>query len=232
MMKLKLISLLALLMLLTACRNNSNKEVLNTDTMTQSSISTKTEQTDTGLIDDTTTASLDESDQEEYTSYESRYAGQVNNVLIMDNMLGGDILDQWLEDVYYKLDAKEREVTPLLYQLVEYFSISKEVFIEYNESGNYKFSDNVIEGLYASDINTMLEALVSPYAIYHDGMIYTIDALYEMSYDQIKAIGIPSKELGEYAEKMDGIFREEFNNGGYEKDYKEFFELLVKISGE
>jgi len=166
-----------------------------------------------------------------YDVFARKYIDPTEDCFYGMEIVGVEATDKWVNDVYLKQSPKEMDALPALYQMIKYFSIPKEAMVELSDSYKAKGHDAmvmpryVIEALYV-DEKTMMKALVSPLALYHNGMVSTINELRHMTADEIRKTGIPPEELRRFAERIDPIIRENVGDKLYELEYKDFIVSL------
>lgn len=144
------------------------------------------------------------------TTFMRRYVEKVDNIYIIGQIVGTEVHDDWVENVYLAQSPKEQDDLPAVYQAIHDLNIPKEDFIAENEklsdySGMY-FSEEVIDALYLEDISEMKRRLVNPYALYYDGEIYTFD---EMLQDPQSGADIPDDVLNEYLDYIESVCEQE-----------------------
>ena len=143
----------------------------------------------------------------DYT-FNRKYVDEVYNIHIASMIVGRDACDAWVNDVFLKKSPAEQEDIPPLYQIIVELEISKEDLInknnEYSGPDQY-LSDYIIDALYADDIETMKQLLMSPMALYYTKDIYTFD---ELMIGTDKAAGIPKETLKKYFDYIESVCEE------------------------
>lgn len=166
-----------------------------------------------------------------YDVFDRHYIDKVENLYYGMEIVGNEATEKWVNTVYLKQSPEEQDALPGLYQMIKYFSISREALAKLNNSlkadGHLEMvlPDDVIDALYTDEM-TMMKALVSPLALYHNGMVSTINELRHMTADEIRKTGIPPEELRRFAERIDPIVRENVGDKLYELEYKDFIVSL------
>ena len=144
----------------------------------------------------------------DYT-FSRKYIDEVYNIHIASLIVGQEACDAWTHDVFLKKSPEEQEGIPPLYQIIVELGISKEDLIRQNNEyrgPNEYLSDYMIDSLYAEDIETMKQLLMSPMALYYDKEIYTFD---ELMLGTDEAFRIPKETLKEYFDLIETYCIEE-----------------------
>lgn len=111
-------------------------------------------------------------------SFSRHYIDEVYDIQIVSEIVGREACDEWVNNVFLKLSPAEQDATPNLYLAIEALGVTKEALIAQNNKDEYHPLPNyIIEALYMEDKEDMKQALTSPLAIYHNGIVYTFDML-------------------------------------------------------
>lgn len=144
----------------------------------------------------------------DYT-FARKYVDEVYNIHIASLIVGREACDAWTNDVFLKKSPEEQEGIPTLYQIIVELGISKEDLIKQNDeySGTDQYlSDYIIDSLYADDIETMKQLLMSPMALYYNKEIYTFD---ELMLATDKTTKIPKETLKKYFDYIETVCEKE-----------------------
>lgn len=143
-------------------------------------------------------------------TFSLKFINKVYNIYIIDQIVGQEKCDEWVNNVYLKQTLEEMDALPDLYQAIVGLNVSKEDFIKQNNEyidypGMY-FSEDIIDALYMDDIEEIKRLLRGPYTLYYNGEIYTFDA---MSQDPHITDDIPADVLNEYLDFIESVCVEE-----------------------
>ncbi len=116
------------------------------------------------------------------TAFSRKYLDEVYNIHIASQIVGREACDEWTNNVFLKKSPAEQEELPPLYQIITELDITKEELIHQNTENGNELSETMIEALYIEDINTMKQLLKNPFALYHNGNIYTFNELITGAY--------------------------------------------------
>ncbi len=149
-----------------------------------------------------------------------RFIEEVYDMMTIYIYVGEDAYNQWNEEVFKVPAIEDRDMTPPLYQALQYFEISKEEFIpvleQCKQTYGTQLEDWMLDALYADDMNTMLEALVRPTALYHDGVIYRLKDVAQMTLETCQDLDISSEKLADYVAELRtleyDVWRKEYFN--------------------
>ncbi len=144
-------------------------------------------------------------------TFSRKYIDEVYNLYICDEIVGREVGDKWVNEVFLKLSPAEQEALPNVYMMIVDLGISKEALEKKNrELGGDELQQSTIDALYLEDVSEIKKALKNPLALYYDGEIYTFDELRANKYPHI-----PTDLLAEY---FDGIERYCDENGTLKYD--------------
>lgn len=134
------------------------------------------------------------------SSFRTRYIFEFYGMLdFVSELVDRDALSSWMK----QFESGERSLWELtLFTAVNELGISKESLLQANEQSGKLFTDEQIASLYLNDIRKVNECFVNPYALLHDGEIYTPDWLATHTAEDYKRIGITADELKEYLNKI------------------------------
>ncbi len=108
-----------------------------------------------------------------------------------------------LSDWMVQFENGERSLWELtLYNEVAELGIEKEALAKANEDAGKLFSDEQIASLYSGNIKSVNECFANPYALLHDGEIYTPDWLAAHTRDNYIEKGITEEILREYLNRI------------------------------
>ena len=142
----------------------------------------------------------------DYT-FSRKYVNEVYNIYLASQIVGNEVRDEWVNNVFLMRTPDEQEDPPPLYQMIHDLNISKEDFIAKNaENIAHYYSEEVISALYLEDISEMKRQLVNPLALYYDGEIYTFD---ELSQNPQSGKNIPDDVLKEYLDYIESVCEHE-----------------------
>ena len=131
-----------------------------------------------------------------------KYIDEVYNIQLASEVVGREACDEWVNNVFQKKSAEEQEGIPPIYQIIVELEIPKEELIKKNnELDGIYLSAATIEALYLEDIEEVKKALMSPFALYYEGEIYTYD---EFAESRVEA-DIPAETLDEYFDYIQEI---------------------------
>ncbi len=142
----------------------------------------------------------------DYT-FAREFVDEVYNIHIVSEIVGNQALQEWVDNVYLKLPPEEMNALPDLYRALRAFNITKEQVIEQNGDRYHPIPDYIIDALYLDDINEMKRLLTNPYALYHDGNIYTFDRLLQAK--DVENYSVPQNVLSDYLDFVEQICIEE-----------------------
>lgn len=135
-----------------------------------------------------------------------KYIDEVYNIQLATEIVGKEARDEWVNNVFLKKSAEEQEAIPPIYQIIVDLEISKEDLIQKNnEKGGIYLSAETIDALYQEDIDEVKKALMSPFALYYEGEIYTYD---EFAETHVEA-DIPAETLDEYFDFIEKVCEQE-----------------------
>ena len=135
-----------------------------------------------------------------------KYIDEVYNIHLASEVVGREVCQEWVDNVYLKRTAEEQEGIPPIYQIIVDLEISKEDLIQKNkEHDGIYLSDETIDALYQEDIEEVKKALMSPFALYYEGEIYTYD---EFAETHVEA-DIPAETLDEYFDFIEKVCEQE-----------------------
>ncbi len=138
--------------------------------------------------------------------FNRKYIDEVYNIHIATLLVDKDVRDRWVNDVFLNKTPFEQEALPPLYQIINELGIPKEDFVkknnEYADSPDSYLAQYIVDALYADDIETMKQILMSPYALYHNNEIYTFD---ELVANPELAKDIPKDTLAKYFDNIEFI---------------------------
>lgn len=112
---------------------------------------------------------------------------------ILDEYIGSDKITEWIEA------EKPEEITT--YQIIKYFNIPKDVFIDLYQGVQY--SNEQIDAMYSNDIMRINKAFANEYALVVNGEIFTPDWLATHTKSDYVNNGITAEMLIEYVNKID-----------------------------
>ena len=136
-----------------------------------------------------------------------KYIDEVYNIQLASEVVGREVCQEWVDNVYLKRTAEEQEGIPPIYQIIVDLEISKEDLIKKNnEKGGIYLTAETIDALYLEDIDEVKKALMSPLALYHEGEIYVFE---ELSKNTSKAVDIPTEILDEYFDYIETVCEQE-----------------------
>ena len=134
----------------------------------------------------------------DYT-FARKYIDEVYNIQVASEVVGREVRDDWVNNVYLKKSAEEQNLLPDIYQMIVDLKISKEDLIKKNnEFDGIYLSDATIDALYLEDVEAMKQALMSPLALYYNTEIYTFDQISQNP----QSIDAPAEILSEYFDKI------------------------------
>lgn len=143
-------------------------------------------------------------------TFSLKFINKVYNIYIIDQIVGQETCDEWVNNVYLKQTLEEMDALPDLYQAIVGLNISKEDFIkqnnEYIDYPSMYFTEDIIDALYMDDVEEMKRLLRGPYTLYYNGEIYTFDA---MSENPHITDDIPADVLNEYLDFIESVCVEE-----------------------
>ncbi len=153
--------------------------------------------------------SIEQSASENYAccgdTIDRRFIDDVYNVISLFPLVG-DAVETYFEEEYPKIPFENRDDTPDMYKLLQYFDISKEEYLSVLDEVAQKYGEPldmwIIDALYAEDMNTMLEALASPIALYHNGKVYSIGEMASMPLETCLELGITAEQMDAYVERL------------------------------
>ncbi len=147
-----------------------------------------------------------------FDQLEEKYVLPVNNIYCASLITGQEKRDDWVDNVYKKQSREERRKIPALYQMIRYFNIEKSDLIKvytdwYGKDLETEMPSVFIDALYEDDEKIMKQKLVSPYALYYDGEIYTWYDILSASNNtnemmQKEVLNIPNDVLTAYLNNM------------------------------
>ncbi len=134
------------------------------------------------------------------SSFRTRYIFEFYGLIdFVAELVDPTVLSNWME----QFESGERSLWELtLYTAVSEMGISKESLLEANAQSGMLFSNKQIESLYSEDIKQVNECFANPYALLHNGEIYTADWLATHTTDDYKKAGLTADELKEYLNKI------------------------------
>ncbi|MBE6651276.1 MAG: M56 family metallopeptidase [Ruminococcaceae bacterium] len=135
-----------------------------------------------------------------HSSFRTRYIFEFYGMLdFVAELVDPTVLSNWLE----QFDNGKRSLWDLtLFAAVSELGIPKESLLEANTQNGGLFTDEQIASLYSNDIKKVNECFVNPYALLHDGKIYTADWLATHTASEYKNVGITADEIKEYLNKI------------------------------
>ena len=145
-----------------------------------------------------------------------KYIDEVYNIQLASEVVGREVCQGWVDNVYLKRTAEEQEGIPPIYQIIVDLEISKEDLIQKNnENGGIYLSAETIDALYQEDIEEVKKSLMSPFALYYEGEIYTYDEFAETHVEadipaetHVEA-DIPAETLDEYFDFIEKVCEQE-----------------------
>ncbi|MBD5140531.1 MAG: hypothetical protein HDT25_03825 [Ruminococcus sp.] len=172
---------------------------LEAETETEASVG----ETDTEIVN--RIKSIDNSAYDKY-SFIRKYDAKVENIYIVGEIIGQDVLQEWVDNVFLKKSDEEMNKFPAIYQAIVELGISEEDFRKKNEEyidypGMY-YPEEMISALYSDDINAMKRQLTDPWALYYDGEVYAFDEMYA---DPNIVAGVPADVMNEYLDFIEAI---------------------------
>lgn len=152
--------------------------------------------------------SIDNSAYDKY-SFSRKYVDEVYDIYLVGKIVGQDVLQEWVDNVFLMKTPEEQEELPTIYQAIVALNISEEDFRKQNEEyidypGMY-YSEEIINALYTEDVNEMKRLLTNPWALYYNGEVYAFDEMYA---DPNIVAGVPADVMNEYLdfiETIDGV---------------------------
>ena len=139
-------------------------------------------------------------------TFSLKFINKVYNIYIIDQIVGQETCDEWVNNVYLKQTLEEMDALPDLYQAIVGLNVSKEDFIKQNNKyidyPSMYFTEDIIDALYMDDIEEMKRLLRGPYTLYYNGEIYTFDA---MSANPHITDDIPADVLNEYLDFIESV---------------------------
>jgi hypothetical protein len=116
-----------------------------------------------------------------YEEFLDVFIDPVNRFSIIFDIIGLDETNKFIRNEIVPI-LFDRIKVPVLYMAIQYFSIPKEVFIEYNEkaitfnaergTSAATYEDWMIDALYHEDKDEMIRLLLTPTSLYADGRVY------------------------------------------------------------
>lgn len=141
----------------------------------------------------------------DYT-FSRKYIDEVYNIHLASEVVGREACQEWVDNVFLKKSAEEQEAIPPIYQIIVELEISKEELIKKNnEHDGIYLSAATIDALYEEDIETVKKSLMSPFALYYEGEIYTYD---EFAETHVEA-DIPAETLDKYFDYIETVCKQE-----------------------
>ena len=135
-----------------------------------------------------------------------KYIDEVYNIQLASEVVGREVCQEWVDNVYLKRTVEEQEGIPPIYQIIVDLEISKEDLIQKNnENGGIYLSAETIDALYQEDIEEVKKSLMSPFALYYEGEIYTYD---EFAESHVEA-DIPAETLDDYFDFIEKVCEQE-----------------------
>jgi hypothetical protein len=135
--------------------------------------------------------------------FERKFFYETYGIGITYEIVGHEVVDEWVENVFLQKTREEMNATPDLYQAVTELGIDKESLIEANnrKAGKETYIDDyIIEALY-QDVPTMIELLKNPLAFEYDGRLYVLYDLCSVDIEFLKSI--PPDILEEYLTRIE-----------------------------
>ncbi|PKM61498.1 MAG: hypothetical protein CVU97_07060 [Firmicutes bacterium HGW-Firmicutes-21] len=128
----------------------------------------------------------------------------------IDSIIDCEKLSKFIDE---NIEAKKHEKrpnndAPYLYQIIDYFNISKKEFTDMVIREREKaypacdYTNETIELLFCGDVEKMKKGLTHELAWYDNGNVYSFHELWEMSKDEIKSVFDKEGEFDDYKEKV------------------------------
>ncbi len=145
---------------------------------------------------------------------ERKFKDNLYDIYKIYYIVDDEIIDDYIENVYYKMSEEEMEALPTIYQFIKHFDISREDFEDANENAPYgtTLDEEIIDILYCGNEATIKRLLKNGNALYYNGEIYTFRGLCEKVVTEI-----PEKVLRKYFSFIDDYYRMH-GNEKYDKE--------------
>ncbi len=159
---------------------------------------------------------------------------QMDDSSFLDNIVGADKTSEFFsEQIESKKDKKR--IVPMIYHMIEYFDISKDVFVKFNNQerkyneetgfGSVTYTDEEIEVLFCGDEKRIIEELRSPYTLNNGKELFTVYEISRMDANELKKIGVGSEKLEEYVDWI----QSEMDRMGYSYTEDFFIKMRTEI---
>jgi len=148
------------------------------------------------------------------------YHEEVYNSAILFDILGSDVVVEYGENTYKKMDQQVIIQSPDLYHMIHHFNVSLEDLLEASDTGLYgrQYNKEFLRSMYLP-YEDMLSFTMNSKGAYLNGTVYniqTLNELFEEDKDTFSRISLA--ELVEYQERLE----EEGIDYGFNQDMVDF----------
>jgi hypothetical protein len=179
------------------------------------------------------------------TDFEEFFVWPVNRIgYVFERAVGWDELHEYIHNVW-EPNRTELLKLPVVYSAIQYFNVSKEDFIKYNNehieimlangwATEGTFEDWMIDALYCGDEEEMVRLLLSPTTLYVDGEMFTMWDAASMSETERDALGLISDEWDEYVDRVknelgdNAMYYEHLLNALESDDGAEYYRSVIE----
>ena len=132
---------------------------------------------------------------------------EADNIIIFDQILGEQIVDEYVNDILSNMDSQELMNAPNLYHMIRDFNVSLETLLEFNANNPNRvrqYDENILRAMYLP-YEEMINTVLTPKGAYLNGNVYNIQTLNQLFQEDKEAFAkIKLSELVDYQERLEG----------------------------